>query len=42
MWQHGVTIGCDLKFFDNVLYFTAGMTPQEKGCDLKFFDNVLY
>ena len=33
---------CDLKFFDNVLYYQAMTEADADGCDLKFFDNVLY
>ena len=34
--------GCDLKFFDNVLYYAGDPHPGCMRCDLKFFDNVLY
>ena len=33
---------CDLKFFDNVLYYVRKHTEAQISCDLKFFDNVLY
>ena len=35
-------MSCDLKFFDNVLYYTGREDDLAAGCDLKFFDNVLY